>query len=232
MSQTLIAGADALTQAATSLKTLAAEAIARNEWDAVSTLAAWARALQELLDQAHGAPMAVTAVATTARLTPRVAVLHAKVTGKSKGNNARKARAPKPTLAPATRSKGLRGGRNQKSAAYPRFLRDRNALVKIGWSRKSKTEYEHRAPRAVVDHVVDAVRQLGNDGARFAVDDLLTAIAALNVEIPSYQTYLCIGWMRANSLLEQHGRQGYSLVEPTHLEDQVAAAWDATAAKG
>ncbi len=37
-------------------------------------------------------------------------------------------------------------------------------------------------------------------------------------EIPTYQVYLCLAWLRQAKLVEQHGRQGYSLPSSAHLE--------------
>ena len=37
-------------------------------------------------------------------------------------------------------------------------------------------------------------------------------------EIPTYQVYLCLAWLRQAKLVEQHGRQGYSLPDSAHLD--------------
>ena len=37
-----------------------------------------------------------------------------------------------------------------KDDEYPRFQRDGDRLVKVGWSKKDGAEYEHRAPRETV----------------------------------------------------------------------------------
>src|SRR5688572_13354082 len=44
--------------------------------------------------------------------------------------------------------------------AYPRFLRDGDRLLKVAWSKKERQPYEHRAPQAVIQTLLNAVRQL------------------------------------------------------------------------
>ena len=39
----------------------------------------------------------------------------------------------------------------------------------------------------------------------------------LGTEIPTYQAYLCLAWLRGAALIEQHGRQGYSVPAAAQL---------------
>ena len=237
VSHLLHEGASALAETEAKLKALASDAIAQDEWDAVSTLAGWARGVREILD---GARANGTEPAQTAR--------HQDPPAKAVAPPARPAAtaerpAPEPVTAPrrtASRSavtappppkKAMKPTAARKGVGYPRFVREGDALVKIGWSKKSKSEYEHRAPRDVLGQITAAIRDLARAGSRFTVEEILAGIAAKGAEIPSYQTYLCIAWMRENALLEQHGRQGYSLARPTQLSDQMAGAWSATATR-
>ena len=46
-----------------------------------------------------------------------------------------------------------------------------NALLKLGWSRKSKAEYEHRAPREAVLAVTERLAEVASTTSRFPVSD-------------------------------------------------------------
>jgi hypothetical protein len=100
-------------------------------------------------------------------------------------------------------------GRSRKNE-YPKFLREGQSLVKIGWSKSDKKPYEHRAPKRVLDVLVAALLELGQGGRRFTTDELLPLRDGKD-DIPSYQAYLTLAWLRAEHLVRQHGRQGYSL---------------------
>jgi hypothetical protein len=112
--------------------------------------------------------------------------------------------------------------------AYPRFLRRRDQLVKIGWSKRKKAEYEHKAPHQVALALAQLVGEAGNDGRIFQVATLLPLKnPADGTEIPGYQIYLVIAWWRSVGLLDQHGRQGYSLPKAARLLQSVESAWAA-----
>ena len=54
------------------------------------------------------------------------------------------------------------GGRKRgKSAEYPKFVRQGDSLVKIGWSKKDRTEYEHKAAGPATKPLADALVRLG-----------------------------------------------------------------------
>ena len=54
---------------------------------------------------------------------------------------------------PATAEHGEKGRRALRARDYPRFERERDRLVKVGWSKRDRRSYEHRAPREVVEVV-------------------------------------------------------------------------------
>lgn len=111
-------------------------------------------------------------------------------------------------------------------AAYPRFSKRGDQLVKTGWSKREKTEYQHKTPRQVAGVLARAVAEVGKDGRIFQVANLLPLTnSADGSEIPDYQVYLVIAWWRTVGLLDQHGRQGYSLPKPSRLLESVESAW-------
>ena len=122
--------------------------------------------------------------------------------------------------------------RKRKASPYPKFFREGNALLKLGWSRKSKVEYEHRAPREAVMAVAARVAEVASRGdavatSRFTVEDLgEVRIARGDEPISGCQVYLCIAWFRRAGLIVQHGRRGYTLpIAPAKFPAKVRSAW-------
>jgi hypothetical protein len=120
-----------------------------------------------------------------------------------------------------------RKARKRKASPYPKFFREGNALLKLGWSRKSKLEYEHRAPREAVVAVAARVAEVASTASRFTVEDIGDISTSQgNEPISGCQVYLCIAWFRRAGLVVQHGRRGYSLpIAPAKLPAKVKAAW-------
>lgn len=113
-------------------------------------------------------------------------------------------------------------------AGYPRFEREADNLIKVGWSKTSRTEYEHRAPRRIVDALLKAILVRGENGAVFTVENILPVPDPIDgTGIPGYQVYLALAWLRTEGLLQQHGREGYSLFLTSNLERTVGERWEA-----
>jgi ornithine cyclodeaminase/alanine dehydrogenase-like protein (mu-crystallin family) len=109
---------------------------------------------------------------------------------------------------------------------YPQFLRRGDHLVKIGWSKREKSEYEHKAPRQAALALARAVAEVGKDGRIFQVNALLPLIDPKDgSEVPGYQVYLLVAWWRGAGLLDQHGRQGYSTANASQMQKAVESAW-------
>lgn len=125
--------------------------------------------------------------------------------------------------------------RSSKSG-YPKFRRTDDTLVKVGWSKKTKKEYEHRAPRTAVEAVMKSVTGAGAEGALFTVDALVPVHDPKDqTEVLTYQVYLAIAWLRTEGILRQHGRDGYSLMvkgDPDKTVEERWAALPATTAEG
>lgn len=105
---------------------------------------------------------------------------------------------------------------------YPRFLRDSDRLVKVAWSKKERKPYEHRAPQAIIQTLIDAVRKRKGEGKLFEAVDVLPLATANGEEYPSYQSYLVLGWLRHVGIVAKKGREGYILrpgaATPTKLD--------------
>ena len=128
---------------------------------------------------------------------------------------------------PASRTRQAKRNAKGKGSAYPKFFREGDSLLKLGWSRKSKSAYEHRAPRDAVFAVAKRVAEVALTRSRFMVEDLGdVCIAQGEVPISGCQVYLCIAWFRRAGLVVQHGRRGYSLpVAAAKFPAKVKSAW-------
>lgn len=102
----------------------------------------------------------------------------------------------------------------KKSANYPRFERSGDMLVKIGWSKKGRTEYEHRAPCEAARRFAQVLGAAVGDGKTFAMENLLPVQDAAGEELPNYQIYLTLAWLRDLGIVEKKGREGYVLTRP------------------
>jgi hypothetical protein len=119
-----------------------------------------------------------------------------------------------------------RGGRRAK--AYPKFEREADRLVKIAWSKKDRSEYEHKAPLRVVNLLVDAIRSKKGEGAKFTAPDVLPLIDPKSrAEIPSYQSYLALGWLRHEGVIVKYGRDTYSLKSTAATAAHLKELWEA-----
>lgn len=110
---------------------------------------------------------------------------------------------------------------------YPRFVRDGERLVKVAWSKRDKTEYSHRAPRQMIQLVVEKIRKKKGDGKAFQIADILPLRhPETRQEVPSYQAYLVIAWLRQLALVSKRGRDRY-ILKPAASPEKLAEAWDA-----
>jgi hypothetical protein len=100
-------------------------------------------------------------------------------------------------------------------------------LLKIGWSKSSASEYEHRVPKAAVDRVLATLAEAAARKDLVRVDERLKALEQSGGEpIPTYQVYVALAWLRKEGLIRQHGRKGYSLARPLSARD-VEQRWNA-----
>lgn len=119
-----------------------------------------------------------------------------------------------------------------KKGTYPQFARDGDSLIKIGWSKADKAEYQHKSPKAVLDTLVVSLEKLGSGGKVFAMDSVIPLSSPTDgSEIPPYQAYLCLAWLRDVDAILQHGRRGYSLRRDRNLSAMVDEAWRAMPAR-
>lgn len=114
-----------------------------------------------------------------------------------------------------------------RPSSYPKFFRWKGCVVKVGWSKRDAKEYHHKAPRRVLDCLVDRVLVLGETGSMFTSDDVLPLCdPSDNGEFATYQVYVCLAWLRHEGLLLKEGRQGYRLCDASQIREKVAKCWE------
>lgn len=191
------------------LRKLVAEAASEGDYPSVLRITDWAKAVAALAAEGHSAKPLSTATladATTA--------------GRAKGGTNASSELE---IAPPSGVRKLR----RTSDAYPKFFRRGNELVKVGWSKKDRKEYNHRAPRQAVDAVGFAVRQIGAKGKLFNGEALLPLKDPTDgAAVPGYQAYVALAWLRHLGLVEQRGRRGgYTLAREKQIDSTITAAW-------
>ncbi len=186
-----------LLKAEESLRKLVAGAAFSGEYHTVTVLTDWARTIHDL---ASGGRMSASVLSLPDR-------------SASTSENG--------THSAAASTKANRS----RAKKYPQFFRDSDSLIKVAWSKSSKAEYEHKAAGAVVGQLASALIRASAGNKLVAIDRVLPLKDSEGEDIPSYQSYLCLAWLRALGLIRQHGRQGYSVKPGCNLESEIAAAW-------
>lgn len=159
--------------------------------------------------------------ADIARMLEAVSAATARGATPTNSTEPRTAREPsKPNKSTPHRARGRPKGtaptkRKSPTQKYPRFERDGDKLVKVGWSKKAGDEYEHRAPRtaalAFIEHLASNTRVK----EVFEIEPLLPVPDGRGGKLPSYQVYLALGWLRNAGAVEKKGRDGYlRVVDP------------------
>lgn len=122
--------------------------------------------------------------------------------------------------------------RGKSRKRYPKFFRRGDKLVKVGWSKKGRKEYEHKAPRSVVEALIERLRANGKADRILRIDELPAILdAATQEEVPSYQVYLALAWLRHSGAVEKRGRDGY-IIRPARLTDAALDAdWERLSSK-
>lgn len=112
------------------------------------------------------------------------------------------------------------------TSEYPSFRRDGERLVKIGWSKSDRSEYRHRAPKHVARTLLAAISALDPAKGLFTVEQLLPlADPTDGRDIAPHQVYVALAWFKAEGIVMQHGRDGYSLLAKSESEALLEERW-------
>lgn len=118
----------------------------------------------------------------------------------------------------------------RKTIEYPYFLRDGDKLVKVGWTKKDKREYEHRAPKEVVFKMAAALNAR-SPGSLVTMDSLLPLTLDDATNAPSYQAYLALAWFRAEGVVVARGKEGYAFEAGALDSKNIQRLWKELKAK-
>lgn len=139
---------------------------------------------------------------------------------------------PSPAPTAARSREALQSGRHSgKRDEYPRFERDEERLTKVGWSKRKKEPYEHRAPRSAVVSVARRISSIP-EGKVFLMESLLPITdVTTGTELPAYQIYLTLAWLRTRGAIRKKGRDGYILKAGALSDDVLQNLWERTPAR-
>lgn len=116
--------------------------------------------------------------------------------------------------------------RRQGGNGYPRFFRRGDQLVRVAWSKRNKDEYQHKTSLSVLRALAPIMTNAGKDGRIFSTDDVLPISDADGSPVPAYQAYVCIALLKQSGLIDQHGRQGYSIPRVAEFIEAVNTVWE------
>jgi len=120
----------------------------------------------------------------------------------------------------------LRSRKRARRSPYPQFFRDGDSLIKVGWSKAEGTAYEHKCPKRIIDILANECARVNGSGKRFTMDKILPLRGPdSGGDLPSYQAYVALAFLRHADLIQQHGRSGYSIPKPKTFIIDVATAW-------
>jgi hypothetical protein len=174
-------------------------------------------------------------VARIAGLTEQVAQLRGDLTGfddpvqgpaPAKSNGGRRAASSPSGLAASHSGRHSSSPLTTERAKYPRFERDGDKLVKIGWSDRDQRIYEHRAPKAVVVGVCEALSRRSARGRRFKMEEVLPELNDLKESVPSYQGYLTLAWLRSEGVIDRDGKDGYRVKSGSLSVERIEELWE------
>jgi hypothetical protein len=107
----------------------------------------------------------------------------------------------------------------------PQFERDGDDLIKRGKSKSDARAYEHKAPRSVIEILLQAIRDSANKKGEFRTSRIFPLQDSNGRDVPVYQGYLTLRWLRQIGLVERVARQRYKLDPARDAVSCVDAAW-------
>ena len=116
----------------------------------------------------------------------------------------------------------------REAAGYPQFVRDRDRLVKLGWSKKDRAVYEHRAPLLAVQAVFAGLLGATKKQGVFRPEDLIPTKLSDGTDVPSYQVYLVLAWLRSLDVVQRQGNDGYKVLRKQLPSVDMKKYWEMT----
>ncbi len=187
------------------LRNLIGEAASKGDYSTVEVLARWA---SSVVDMGAGYGLSV-----------KPTLRHEKVSiasPPSESNDSKVSKSnPKVSKSPS------------KKRIYPFFAKSGNTLVKVAWSKSSKSEYQHKSPLDVLNSLVAALIVSSENGSIVTMEKVLPIKLQDGSEVPDYQSYVCLAWLRQTELVKQNGRMGYTVEAPSQLKEATENYWNA-----
>lgn len=198
MNNLLAEGADVVRSAEASLRQLIQSAVNERQYDRVAVLARWAEQLAQVARNGSAHSATGPAIPTNASSSSKASLLSRKTSRKSQ----------------------------QARSSYPIFKRMGDNLIKIAWSKASKSEYRHQAPKDTAVVLLQKMQRLSHERDLITMNDVLPlTLDGRGGEVPAYQSYACLAWLREIGAVTQHGRKGYSVLSETSGHELVERSW-------
>jgi len=199
------------------LRDLISRALAEQRYGDVKQIADLADKLAQLLS-GNGIHLSIAASPTrsTESSVPEVAAIADSKQNESNG-------VPTP---PKRRKASAKTRLKKAKSEYPKFVRDVDRLVKIGWSKKNRQEYEHRVPRGAVLAFLRHLSGNVEEAKVFDIEGLLPVQNGAGEDIPGYQIYVVIAWLREAGLIEKKGRDGYFVRNKSVISGDLNELWE------
>ena len=122
-----------------------------------------------------------------------------------------------PTMAASSPRKPIR--------KYPAFFRREDELIRVGWSKKTRREYRQAMPHRAAEAVVAALVKSGSEKKAITVESLQPVKDVDGSDVPIYEIYNTVAWLRSEGLVRKRGRKGYSLQAPAKFREHASKAW-------
>ncbi len=99
-------------------------------------------------------------------------------------------------------------------------------LSELRGQSEKKKEYRHKVPYSILKLLAAAIGDKGKDGRVFSTDEFLPIHETNDgSQVPNYQAYVGISLLKQTGLIDQHGRQGYSIPRTAEFTNAVEATW-------
>jgi hypothetical protein len=208
---TILQGEKLLQRTEAELRKLLSDAAVAGDYEAATVLTRWASQVAQLSSQHRDASVST--------VSSDVAKQQDVVAHQSRNVHHVGKRLP-------SKAKPKRKNRCTAPSDYPKFLRRGEEIIKVGWSKRSRSEYQHKAPYKVVSLLAAAIAARVANGSLLVAHELMPlADPSDGTEVPDYQVYVCLAWLRQEGLVEQEGRQGYLVSNPASLEKRADDKW-------
>ena len=122
--------------------------------------------------------------------------------------------------------------RVNNSEGYPKFFRDGNKLVMVGWSKKSSTEYTHIAPRVALDLLVEKLVEACETKETIPANELLPlANPESGEDFPDYYARTFLRWLRTIGIAKKDGHRGYHIRTELGYQSIIQSRWNRLATR-